>query len=153
MKKTARPKRTNVFTGIDVGSTNIRCSIIENDLLENKTRLLGIGTAESTGIKQGSIINREIFIEQMEKAIVDAEKTANIKVENVWLSVSGEHIRGINTQGAIAIKGHGSGSVGSKNLGKITDADDKRVLEMAKAISFPTDREILLFSPKNTLLM
>ena len=61
------------------------------------------------------------------------------------LSVSGEHIRGINTQGAIAIDGNNSNG---NESGKIDENDVRKVLEMAKAISFPTDREILHILPQ-----
>jgi len=147
MTKNGRPKKTNIHTGIDIGSTNIRCAIIETDIAENSNKLLGIGSSYSTGINRGSITNREKFMEEMEKALVEAEKMANVKVENVWLSVSGEHIRGINTQGAIAIDGNGSNS-STNQSNKIDENDVKRVLEMAKAISFPTDREILHILPQ-----
>ena len=142
--KNTRTKKTNIHTGIDIGSAKIRCAIIETDIVENTNRLLGIGSSVSTGINRGSITNREKFIEEMENALIEAEKMANVKVDHIWLSVSGEHIKGINTQGAIAIDGNSSGSL----LNKIDENDVKRVLEMAKAISFPTDREILHILPQ-----
>lgn len=143
MKK-ARTKKINLHTGIDIGSSKIRCAIIESDIVENAYRLLGIGSSPSTGITRGSITNREKFLAEMENALIEAEKMANIKIDHVWLSVSGEHIKGINTQGAIAIDGNSSGSL----INKIDEHDVKRVLEMAKAISFPTDREILHILPQ-----
>ncbi|NHZ87325.1 MAG: cell division protein FtsA [Planctomycetia bacterium] len=115
--------------------------------MQYTNKLLGVGSSDSTGINRGSITSREKFLEEMENALVEAEKMANVKVEHVWLSVSGEHIRGINTQGAIAIDGNNSGSSTSQ-LNKIDENDIKRVLEMAKAISFPTDREILHILPQ-----
>jgi len=134
----------NLHTGIDIGSSKIRCAIIESDIVENTYRLLGIGSSPSTGISRGSITSREKFLAEMENAIVEAEKMANVKIDHVWLSVSGEHIKGINTQGAIAIDGNSSGSL----INKIDEHDVKRVLDMAKAISFPTDREILHILPQ-----
>jgi len=142
--KNSRTKKTNIQTGIDIGSAKIRCAIMETDIVENTYRLLGVGSSISTGINRGSITSREKFIEEMEKALVEAEKMANVKVEYIWLSVSGEHIKGINTQGAIAIDGNNTGS----SVNKIDENDVKRVLEMAKAISFPTDREILHILPQ-----
>ncbi len=142
--KNVRTKKTNIHTGIDIGSAKIRCAIIETDVVESTNRLLGLGSSVSTGINRGSITSREKFLEEMENALVEAEKMANTKVEQIWLSVSGEHIKGINTQGAIAIDGNSSGSL----INKIDENDVKRVLEMAKAISFPTDREILHILPQ-----
>ena len=144
MIKNTRTKKTNILTGIDIGSSTIKCAIIEADGVENTNRLLGIGSSDSTGINRGSITSREKFLEEMEKALIEAEKMANTKVENIWLSVSGEHIKGINTQGAIAINGNSSSSL----VNQIDENDVKRVLEMAKAISFPTDREILHILPQ-----
>jgi len=145
--KNSRPKKMNIHAGIDIGSAKIRCAIVETDLIENKNKLLGIGSSNSTGINRGSITSREKFLEEMEAALIEAEKMANVKVEQIWLSVSGEHIRGINTQGAIAIEGSSSNSSAHKS-NKIDENDVKRVLEMAKAISFPTDREILHILPQ-----
>jgi len=147
MTKNPRSKKMNIISGIDIGSAKIRCAIIANDDINNTNKLLGIGTSNSTGINRGSITNRENFLEEMEKALIEAEKNANVKVEDVWISVSGEHIRGINTQGAIAIESRGSKSSINKS-GKIDEIDVKRVLEMAKAISFPADRDILHILPQ-----
>ncbi len=151
MMKNTRPKKTNIHTGIDVGSAKIRCAIIESDVVENTYKLLGIGSSDSSGINRGNIINREKFLEEMEKALIEAEKMANVKVEYVWLSVSGEHIRGINTQGAIAIEGRSS-NPSMNNSNKIDENDVKRVMEMAKAISFPTDRDILHILPQEYVI-
>ncbi len=149
--KNARPKKTNIHTGKDIGSAKIRCAIIETVIVGNTNKLLGIGSADSTGIKQGSITSREKFLEEMENALTETEKMANVKVDYVWLSVSGEHIRGINTQGAIAVEGKSSAS-SANNSNKIDENDVKRVMEMAKAISFPTDREILHILPQEYVI-
>jgi len=145
MTKGARPKKSDIFTGIDIGSANIRCAILDYNATENKNAILGIGSAQSTGIKSGNIVSRDKLIEDIEKALTEAEKMANKKVETVWLSVSGEHIRGINTQGAIAIDGSNSEN-GETN--KIDEDDVKKVLDLAKGISFPADREILHVLPQ-----
>jgi cell division protein FtsA len=145
MKNSTRPRRTNIFTGIDIGSANIHCAILAYDRTENTNTLIGIGSTTSTGIKSGNIVSRDKLIEDIEKALTDAEKMANLKVETVWLSVSGDHIRGINTQGAIAIDGH---TDDSEVTNKIDENDVRRVLEMAKAISFPVDRKILHILPQ-----
>jgi len=145
MTKSARPKKTDIFTGIDIGSANIRCAILDYNSTDNKNSILGIGSSQSTGIKSGNIVSRDKLVEDIEKALTEAEKMAKKKVEVVWLSVSGEHIRGINTQGAIAI------DVGKSENGessKIDENDVSKVLDLAKGISFPADREILHVLPQ-----
>ena len=69
MKKNARPKKTNIYTGIDIGSANIRCAILTYNQAEDNNTLLGIGSTSSTGIKSGNIVSRDKLIEDIEKAL------------------------------------------------------------------------------------
>jgi len=66
------------------------------------------------------------------------------------LSISGDHIRGINTQGAIAIQKGSARNVPVEQ--EITQNDVSRVLELAKAVSLPVDREILHILPQEYLV-
>ena len=104
MTKLTRTQDKNIQVGIDVGSSKFCCAIAEIISSNQYVKLLGIGSSSSTGIKKGSIIHRDKTIEEMEKAVTDAEIMADIKVNRSWLTISGEHVRGINTQGAIAIQ-------------------------------------------------
>lgn len=139
-----------IQVGIDIGTFRIRCVIAEINTETNETKLLGVGSAPSTGIKQGSIIHRDQIIEAIEHALTDAETMAGIKANHVHLSVSGDHIRGINTQGAIAIQKNGSSQLPSEN--DITRNHMRQVLELAKAISFPVDRDILHILPQEYVI-
>ncbi len=104
MKNFSLPKEKNIYVGIDVGSSKICCSISTIDPIEGTLQLLGIGSSPSTGVKIGSITHRENLISEMEAAIKEAEMMADAKVSSAIVSISSEQIRGINTQGAIAIQ-------------------------------------------------
>ena len=150
MKKLNRNQDHNIQVGIDVGSSKFCCAIGEIIPSDQNVKLLGVGSSLSTGIKKGSIIHRDKIIEEMEKAINDAEIMADIKVDRAWLSISGEHIRGINTQGAIAIQKPGQSPLGTDQ--EIQKEDVQKVLELAKAISFPMDRDILHTLPQEYII-
>jgi len=75
---------------------------------------------------------------------------ANFTVKNLVLGISGDHIRGINTQGAIAIGGNNSSNKPLQN--EITDLDVRNVLDLAKAISLPVDRDILHVLPQEFVI-
>ena len=75
---------------------------------------------------------------------------AGIKANHVYLSLTGDHIRGINTQGAIAIQKGGNSQLPTEN--DITKEDVRQVLELAKAISFPVDRDILHILPQEYVI-
>lgn len=131
--------------GLDIGTTKICC--IVGHLMEkgNDIKLLGAGVAPSSGVRKGIVVNIEETVRCIERAVEAAEKMANVKVNNAFVGISGDHIRGINTQGAIATSKNGH-HLGYEH--EISNPDIARVLEMAKAISLPVDREILHILPQ-----
>ena len=138
----AQDKRT--FVGLDVGTTKICCIIAQLELQNNDMKLLGTGVAISTGVKKGTVVDINSTIQAIEDAVQKAEKMANLKVSEAYVGLSGEHIRGLNTQGAISIKnGHPV-----TYADEIKRSDVERVLEMARAVSLPIDREILHILPQ-----
>jgi len=150
MKRLKKNVEKNCHVGLDIGSSRVVCAIVTTDVVEKRIKLLGLGEAHSTGIKKGCIIHRDRTIEEIEKALADAEMMANTKVSRVVLSTTGEHIRGINTQGAIAVQ---KGAVSALPVEhEITKQDVHRVLELAKAISLPADRDILHVMPQEFLI-
>ena len=85
-----------------------------------------------------------------DKGFKDAELMAGYKVDKAVLSISGENIRGINTQGAIAIQKSHHSSLPVEN--EITEKDVYRVMEMARALSLPPDRDIMHVLPQEYVL-
>ncbi|MDP6532994.1 MAG: cell division protein FtsA [Candidatus Marinimicrobia bacterium] len=150
MKNFSLPKEKNIYVGIDVGSSKICCSISTIDPIEGTLQLLGIGSSPSTGVKIGSITHRENLISEMEAAIKEAEMMADAKVSSAIVSISSEQIRGINTQGAIAIQKNQMNNVPIQH--EITESDVQRVVDLAKGISLPIDRDILHVLPQEFMI-
>lgn len=143
-------QNNSVIAGIDIGSTKCCCSIGKLDPGTEKITLLGIGESPSTGMKKGSIIDREKVIEEITNAVHEAESMANIKIDHAHVTISGNHIRGLNTQGAIAIHSNGQSQI--PNSQSIHQQDVQKVLDMARAISFPVDRNILHVIPQEYVI-
>ena len=150
MKQRLKISDKNTQIGIDIGTSKICCAITEINSDEGSNKILGIGSVPSQGIKKGSIVHRDKVMESIEAAVREAELMAGIKVSRVMLSISGDHIRGINTQGAIAIQKGTTSNVPVEQ--EITQNDVSRVLELAKAVSLPVDREILHILPQEYLI-
>ncbi|SUZ55923.1 uncharacterized protein METZ01_LOCUS8777, partial [marine metagenome] len=140
----------NTQIGIDIGTSKICCSITEINSDEGSNKILGVGNVPSQGMKKGSIVHRDKVMDAIEAAVREAELMAGIKVNRAMLSISGDHIRGINTQGAIAIQKGSARNVPVEQ--EITQNDVSRVLELAKAVSLPVDREILHILPQEYLI-
>ncbi|MEO2185743.1 MAG: cell division protein FtsA, partial [bacterium] len=150
MIRSHRKNEKYIQTGLDVGSDKICCVIIEVDPDSQNIKLLGIGNSPATGIKKGSITHRDQLIDEMDFALQEAQTMADMNVQKLSLGISGDHIRGINTQGAIAIGNQNGTNVPTQN--DITSDDVHRVLDLAKAISLPVDRDILHVLPQEYVI-
>jgi cell division protein FtsA len=99
--------------------------------------IVGLGSAPSLGIRQGAVVNIEATIEAIQKAREEAELMAGYQISEVWVAVGGLHIKSFDSRGMIAIRN------------KEVKADDiARVIEAAKAIAVPADREVLHVLPR-----
>ena len=150
MKQRMKISDKNTQIGIDIGTSKICCAITEINSDEESNKILGVASVPSQGIKKGSIVHRDRVMDAIEAAVREAELMAGIKVNRAMLSISGDHIRGINTQGAIAIQKGSARNVPMEQ--EITQNDVSRVLELAKAVSLPVDREILHILPQEYLI-
>ena len=135
-------KREHIIVGLDVGTTKI-CAIVgevSSGALPGErphVRIIGIGTHPSRGLRKGVVVNVESTIESIKKAVEEAELMAGVEINSVYTGIAGSHIKGFNSRGVIAIKNR-----------EVTAADIKRVVEAAKAVAIPMDREILHVLPR-----
>ena len=150
MIRSTQKHESFIHSGLDIGSNKICCAITEINPTSDSVKLLGIGTSPATGINKGSITHRDKLIDEMENAFQQAQTMADINIDNISLGISGDHVRGINTQGAIAIGGTNGSNVPIQH--EITNNDVSNVLELAKAISLPMDRDILHVLPQEYVI-
>lgn len=92
------------FVAIDIGSSRIKTVIWEWG--ENKKlRILGVGSAESRGIRKGNILDMEEFKANLDVALGEAEKMIGAQVTHVCLGLSGVHIDITRKSGIVAVAG------------------------------------------------
>ena len=140
-----------VTCGLDIGSSNITCAIGYINPVNKNVKLQGISSKPSRGLRKGVITNRDELIETLENILSETELMANIKVTNVILSITGEHIRSLNTQAAIPLNRVNGQS--SKVTDRPIDRNDiYQVLDLAQAVSLPVDRDILHTLPQEYLV-
>jgi len=132
-------RKERYLVGLDVGTSTVTAvvgEIVDGSGLD----IVGIGVAESRGIRRGIVVNLEAAVESIKKAIEEAELMAGVEIDSVHLALSGPHIKGFNSRGVIAVAG--------KNR-EITRDDVRRAIEAAKAVSLPAGREILHVLPQD----
>ena len=130
--------RENIIVGLDIGTTKIGCIIAELDSDRN-VKIVGVGTSRSEGLRRGVVVNLEKTVVSIGRAIEEAELMAGVEVRNVYAGIAGDHIRSINSHGVIAV---------SRGGVEITRGDIGRVVDAAKAVAIPMDREILHILPQ-----
>jgi Ethanolamine utilization protein EutJ (predicted chaperonin) len=132
-------RKERYIVGLDVGTSTVVCVVCEG-MDDNSLHVVGIGVAESRGIKRGVVVNLEAAVDSIKKAIEEAELMAGIEIDSVYLALSGPHVKGFNSRGVIAVAG--------KNR-EITRDDVRRAIDAAKAVALPTGREILHVLPQD----
>ncbi len=132
-------RRERYIVGLDVGTSTV-CCVVGEILADRSLDVVGIGTAESRGIKRGVVVNLEAAVESIKKSIEEAELMAGIEIDSVHLALSGPHVKGFNSRGVIAVAG--------KNR-EISKDDVRRAIDAAKAVALPTGREILHVLPQD----
>ena len=128
-------KKTNVVVGLDIGTHKI-CAVV-GEQTDQGPEVVGVGIHPSRGLRKGVVINVEATMEGIRKAVEEAEIMAGCEINTVFAGLAGGHIRGFNSHGVVAVKNK-----------EVTDADVDRVIDAAKAVAIPMDREVLHVLPQ-----
>ena len=132
-------KKENIIVGLDVGTTKI--SAIVGEVNDNGVEIIGIGTQPSRGMRKGVVINIDATVESIRKAVEEAELMAGAQITSVYCAIAGSHIRGFNSHGIVAVKNR-----------EVQESDVKRVLDAARAVAIPMDREVLHVLPQEYIV-
>ena len=126
----------NLLTGLDVGTSKV-CALVADVSAEGEVAVLGHGVSPCTGLRKGVVVNIEATVEAIRAALDEAEKTSGARIGSVVAGVAGPHIRGLNSHGIVAVRG---GEVGSRDV--------ERVIDAARAVAIPLDRQVLHILPQ-----
>ncbi|TNE99051.1 MAG: cell division protein FtsA [Deltaproteobacteria bacterium] len=126
----------NILVGLDIGTTKV-CTIVGTKTSETDLEIIGIGTHPSHGLKKGSVVNIDKTVSSIQASLEEAKLMAGVNITQATIGIAGSHIYSFNSSGVVAIKGQ-----------EITSDDVDRVIEAAKAVVIPSDRQILHVIPR-----
>lgn len=132
--------QNRIITAIDVGTDKVVTLIAAHDTGLNKLRVMGVSAVPSRGMKRSQIIDLEKVLESITESLDGAERMAGLDVKSAFVSVSGTHINSRNSKGVVAVASPDQ---------EIIAEDVERVIEAARAVSLPSDREIIHVIPKD----
>ncbi len=134
-----------LVVGLDIGTTKV-CVVI-GELNENgKLEITGVGISPSTGLRKGVVVNIEATLRSVSSAIENAELMSGREVKNCWVGIGGSHIDGLNSRGVVAVTGR------NRETREIGQDDIDRVLEAARAVVIPMDRQVLEVIPQSYIV-
>jgi cell division protein FtsA len=125
----------NVVTGLDVGTSKV--CVLVGEVAERSLAVLGHSVMPCTGLRKGVVVNIEATVEAIRAAAAEAERSSGVRIGAAVVGVAGAHIRGLNSHGIVAVRG---GEVGIRDV--------ERVIDAARAVAIPLDRQVLHILPQ-----
>ncbi len=139
-------RKDRYIVGLDI-SSNKTCALVCQPAPDSgKLEVAGVGVAESRGWRKGVIVNLDAAVLAIKKAVEAAESAAGVPVDTAYVGVAGAHIKGVNSRGAMVL------GKSPKVSREVTPDDIRNVIETARGISLPPDRELVHVLPQEFLL-
>lgn len=127
---------------IDVGTTKI-CTLIGEVDEAGTLRIVGVGVVPSRGLRKGMVVNVAQASEAILESVERAERISGYTVERALVGMGGQHISAFNSRGVAAV---------SRGNRDVTLVDINRVLEAARAVALPHNRQIIHVIPRSYTL-
>ena len=132
-------KKNSIVVGLDIGTSKV-CAVV-GEMTEHGVEIIGLGSHASQGLRKGVVINIEATVNSVKKAIEEAALMAGCEIHTVFTSISGGHIKAFNSHGIVAVKNQ-----------EVVQRDLERVIDAAKAVAIPMDREVLHVLPQDYII-
>ncbi|WP_127579641.1 cell division protein FtsA [Paenibacillus koleovorans] len=131
----------DIIVSLDIGTSKVRAII--GELNNGAIHIIGVGSADSLGIRKGAIVDIDQTVQSIRNAIDHAERMVGIQISEVYVGISGNHIGLQSSHGVVAV---------SDEDREIGELDIERVLQASKVVALPPEREIIGVVPKQYLV-
>ena len=95
----------------------------------------------SKGLRKGVVVDIDATVASIKQAVEEAELMADCEITSVYAGIAGGHIRAFNSHGVVAVKDR-----------EVRESDVKRVIDAAKAVAIPMDREVIHVIPQEFII-
>lgn len=131
----------DIIVSLDIGTSKVRAII--GEVVNGTINIVGVGSADSEGIRKGAIVDIDQTVHSIRSAIDHAERMVGVTIGEVYVAISGNHILLQSSHGVVAV---------SNEDREIGDEDIDRVIQAARVIALPPEREIIGVVPKQYLV-
>jgi len=127
-----------LMAGVDIGSTMVRVVLVEAG--GSQLDVIGVGSAPSLGVRHGVVVDADRLSSAVRQALGQAKMASGEQVDRATVSISGEHVNALQSQGAVAVEGR---------EGTISSGDRQRAVDAARTVAIPFEHEILHVLPQD----
>jgi cell division protein FtsA len=106
---------------------------------DDELRILGVGVAPSAGLTRGMVENIRDATDSIKTSVEKAERSSGTRILSAHVGIAGSHIACLNNRGIVAIP---------DRTRPIMPDDVTRVLDGARVVSIPTNRDIIHVIPR-----
>jgi cell division protein FtsA len=135
-------EREAVLVGIDVGTSKV-CALIGEVARDGSLTIVGKGVVPASGLKKAVVVNIDQTVRSITSAVDHAERLSGYQIDRAFVGVGGNHVESQNSRGAVAVSSH------NREVGR---EDVNRALEVARALSIPSNREVLHVLPRGFIV-
>ncbi|MBD0379184.1 cell division protein FtsA [Paenibacillus sedimenti] len=131
----------DIIVSLDIGTSKVRAII--GEVVNGTINIIGVGSAESEGIRKGAIVDIDQTVNSIRSAVDHAERMVGVQISEVYVGITGNHIALQSSHGVVAV---------SNEDREIGEEDIDRVIQAARVIALPPEREIIGVVPKQYLV-
>lgn len=135
--------KTQIITGIDIGTDSIKTLIAQRKKGEKILELLKTVKSYSFGLRKGVVVDVMEVAKNIRNSVFAAQEKFDKKINSVYVNIGGRHIYFTPSRGLVSV---------SRADQKISQEDMERVLKAAQAISLPSNYEILNVFPQEFIV-
>ena len=131
-----------VLVALDVGTSKV-VVLVGEVTNEGALDIIGKGVMPTAGVKKGLVNNIDQTVSSIHEAIEQAERLSGLRLEAAFVNVGGDHLESLNSRGTVAVSGAHR---------EVTREDIERATEVARAVTIPSNREVLHVLPRDFIV-
>lgn len=131
-----------IITALDIGTTKVAALAARQNEF-GKVEILGVGLAQSLGVKRGVVANIDKTVQAIRKAVKQAEEQSGIEFKEVLVGIAGQHIKSLQHRGILV----------RDNMDVEIDRHDiKRLIDDMHKLSLPPGDKIIHVLPQDYIV-
>lgn len=135
----SQSREPELLVGLDLGTSKVTVVVAEREAGGEEAQVIGVGQAQSNGIRKGLIVNLDQAVKSVRQAVSDAQNMVGQDLSEVTVAFGGGEMTSIRSKGMVSL---------GRTPRPVMRLDIERVIDAAQAdVVVPTNQSILLTIP------